>query len=72
MKKSNVLKEKARLLKIVVAQRGLRQGLGSDSRLPRPIFYSLEAVLSGFTLLELARIEKCSATFAVRKQIYVD
>jgi hypothetical protein len=32
---------------------------------PKPIFYSLEAVLTHFTLLEFARSEKCSATFAV-------
>jgi hypothetical protein len=30
-----------------------------------PIFYSFEAVLIRFTLLEFAKIEKCSATFAV-------
>jgi hypothetical protein len=28
-----------------------------------PIFYSFEAVLTHFTLLEFAKIEKCSATF---------
>jgi hypothetical protein len=31
--------------------------------LVKPIFYSFEAVLTGFTLLEFAKIEKCSATF---------
>jgi hypothetical protein len=55
----------------LLAMQGVVSGIKIQDDL-RPIFYSLEAVLSGFTLLELARIEKCSATFAVRKQIYVD
>jgi hypothetical protein len=38
----------------------------------KPIFYSFEAVLTRFTLLEFARIEKCSATFAVRRHICID
>ena len=31
----------------------------------RPIFYSFEAVLTCFTLLEFATSGKCSATFSV-------
>ena len=31
----------------------------------RPIFYSFEAVLTRFTLLEFVKIEKCSATCAL-------
>jgi hypothetical protein len=48
----------------------MMQVIPSDSfvslvNLAKPIFYSFEAVLIRFTLLEFAKIEKCSATFAV-------
>jgi hypothetical protein len=42
----------------LVTRLGITKGL-------KPIFYSFEAVLIRFTLLEFAKIEKCSATFAV-------